>query len=42
MKHKRKHFDGINIGDLDKIISYICLNLQLEVNFNVRVLHKVA
>ena len=25
----------MNIGDLDKIISYMCLKLQLGVNFNV-------
>ena len=30
-KHKRKHFGGINIDDLDKIISCMCLNLQLGV-----------
>ena len=30
---------GINIGDLDKIISYMCLNLQLGIKINVRVLH---
>ena len=28
----------MNIGSLDKIISYMHLNLQLGVNFNVRVL----
>ena len=39
VKHKRKCFSGINIDDLDKIISYVCLNLQLRVIFNVRVLH---
>ena len=27
-----------NIGDLDKIIYYMCLKLQLGVNFNVHVL----
>ena len=35
VKHKRKHFGGIIIGNLNKIISYMCLNLQLGVNFNV-------
>ena len=30
-KFKRKHFGRINIGDFDKIISYMCLNLQLGV-----------
>ena len=37
---QRKHFGGINIGDLNKIISCMCLNLQLGVNFNVDVLPK--
>ena len=40
VKLKRKHFDGIIIGDLAKVISCMCLNLQLGVNFNVRVLPK--
>ena len=31
VKHKRKYFSGINIEDLDKIISYMCLSLQLRV-----------
>ena len=31
VKHKRKHCDGINIVDFDKIISYMHLNLQLGV-----------
>ena len=31
-EHKRKHFGRINIGNLDTIISYMCLNLQLRVN----------
>ena len=31
VKYKRKHFGGINIDDLDKIISYVCLNWQLKV-----------
>ena len=30
-QNKRKHFGRINIGDFDKIISYMCLNLQLRV-----------
>ena len=30
--YKRKHFGGINIGNLDKIISYICLTWQLGSN----------
>ena len=30
VKHKGKHFGEINIGDLDTIISYMCLNLQLR------------
>ena len=29
--YKRKHFGGINIGDFDKIIYYMCLNLQFSV-----------
>ena len=29
-KHKRKHFGGINIGDFDTIISYMCLICSLE------------
>ena len=33
------YFSRINIGDLVKSISYICLNWQLGVNFNVHVLH---
>ena len=37
-KHTEKQFGRIHIGDLDKIISYMCLKLQLRVNFNVRVL----
>ena len=37
MEHIEKEFGRINIGDLDKIISYIRLKLQLGVNFNVRV-----
>ena len=37
-KHERKHFGGVNIGDFDKI-SYMHLNLQLDVKINVRVLH---
>ena len=28
----KKHYGRINIGDLDKIISYVSLNLQLGVN----------
>ena len=40
VKHKRKKFGGINIGDLDKIISCVCLNLQLRLNFNVHMLPK--
>ena len=34
MKYKRNHFGGVNIGNLDhsKIISYMCLNLQLGAN----------
>ena len=28
----KKHFSRINIGDLDKIISCVSLNLQLRVN----------
>ena len=32
MKHTEKHFGGINIGDLGKMISYICLKLLLRVN----------
>ena len=36
----RKTFGRINIGDLDKIISYMHLKLPLKVNFNVRVLCK--
>ena len=39
-KYKREHFDGMNIDDLDEIISNMCLKLQLRVNFNVRVLSK--
>ena len=35
MKHKRKHFGRINIGDFDKIISDMRLNLQLGVKINV-------
>ena len=31
-KHKRKDFGGINIGDLDTIISYYVLKLQLAVS----------
>ena len=31
VKHKRKHFGGITVGDFDKFISYVHLNLQLEV-----------
>ena len=27
-KHKRKHFDRINVGDFDKSIYYLHLNLQ--------------
>ena len=38
-KHKRKYFGIINIGDFDKIILHICLNLQLGVKINVRMLH---
>ena len=38
-KHKRKHFGRINIGNFDKIISHIYLNLQLGVKTNVCVLH---
>ena len=30
MKHKRKHFGEINIGDIDKIISYMHLNCNLK------------
>ena len=30
-KRKRKHFGGINIGDFDKIIYYMHLNLQFGV-----------
>ena len=42
---QRKHFGGIKIGgikigNLDKIISCMCLNLQLRVNFKVHVLPK--
>ena len=33
-----KEFGRINIGDLDKIISYVQLKLHLRVNFNVHVL----
>ena len=40
-QNKRKHFSGINIGDFDKIISYMGLNLQLRVKINVRVLHHI-
>ena len=40
VKHKGKQFGGINIGDLDKIISYVCSNWQLGVNSDVRVLYK--
>ena len=39
-KHKRKHFGRINIDNFDKIISYMCLNLQLGVKINVCVLHQ--
>ena len=39
-KHTEKHFDGINTGNLDKIISYMCLKLPLRVNFNVYMLPK--
>ena len=28
-KHKRKHSGGITVGDFDKFISYVHLNLQL-------------
>ena len=35
VKHKRKHFGRINIGDYDKIISDMRLNLQLGVKINV-------
>ena len=38
VKHIEKQFGGINIGDLNKVISYMHLKLQLRVNFNVRVL----
>ena len=38
-KHLQKQFDGINISDLDKIISYMSLKLQLGVNFDVRILY---
>ena len=30
VKHKRKHFGRINIGNLDKIISYMCLICSSE------------
>ena len=30
MKHQRKHYGRINIGNLDKIISYMCLNFSSE------------
>ena len=30
VKYKRKKFGGINIGDLDKIISYTCLICSLK------------
>ena len=40
LETQRKNFGGINIGDLNKIISCMCLNLHLRVNFNVDVLPK--
>ena len=39
-KHKRKYFGGMNIDNLYKIVSSMCLNLQLGVNFNVHLLTK--
>ena len=38
-KHKREHFGRINIGKLDKIISYV-LKFVAWSYFNVRVLPK--
>ena len=32
-----KHFSEINIGNLNKIISYMRIKLQLGANFSVRV-----
>ena len=39
-KHIEKYFGGINIDDLGKTVSYMCLKLQLGVNFNVQMLPK--
>ena len=38
-EHKRNCFGRINIGNFDKIISYMHLNLQLRVKLNMCVLH---
>ena len=32
-----QNFGILNISDLDEIISYMCVKLQLRVNFNVDV-----
>ena len=40
-KHK-KYFGWINIGNFDKKISYMCLNLQLGVKINVHVFHHIC
>ena len=37
-KHTEKHFGKINIGDQNKIISYMHIKLQLGANFSMRVL----